>query len=50
MTVLVARDDQRAETEAAATLDDFGGTIDENNLLAQFGAAALVLRAFRAVS
>jgi hypothetical protein len=38
--VFVAGDDQRAETEAAAAFDDFGGTVDENHFFAQLGTAA----------
>ena len=44
MAFLVARHNQRAEAETAATLDDFGGTIDKNNLLNQLGPAALLVR------
>jgi hypothetical protein len=38
-TALVSRDNQRAEAEAPTAFDDFGGAIDEDNLLAQFGCA-----------
>ena len=32
-TLAIANNDERAEAEAAATLDDLGRTIDENHLL-----------------
>ncbi len=49
MTVFIARHDQRAKAEAASALDDFGGAIDKNHLLAQLGAAGFFQRAFGAV-
>ena len=33
---LVANDHQRAEIEAASAFDDFGGAVDEDNLLVKF--------------
>jgi hypothetical protein len=38
--MLVARDNERGETKAAAAFDDFGGAVDENDFFAQFGRAA----------
>jgi hypothetical protein len=38
--MLVARDNECAEAKAATAFDDLGGTVDENNLFAQFGTAA----------
>ena len=48
VALLVARDDQGAEAETASALDDLGGTIDENDLLAQLLAAAAFRRAVAA--
>ena len=45
MALFVTGDDQRAKAEAASAFDDFGGAIDENNFLAQLGAAGLFERA-----
>ena len=42
--VLVADDDQRAEIEAASAFDDFGGAIDEHDLLGQLLPGLLVER------
>jgi hypothetical protein len=33
---LVANDNERAEIETTPALDDFGGTVDEHDLLDQF--------------
>ena len=35
--LFVTNDDQRAEAKTASAFHDFGGAIDENNLLGQFG-------------
>src|SRR2546423_10489894 len=35
--MLIANNNQSAKAEAATALDDFGGTVDENDLLGEFG-------------
>ena len=46
----VADDHQRAEIETASAFDDFGGTVDEHDLLDQFFAAAFVKGILRRIA
>lgn len=43
----VTHNDKRAEIETPATFDDFGGTVDENDLFDQFLAALALETGFR---
>ena len=44
--LLVAHDNQRAEIETASAFDDFGGAVDEDDLLDQFFTALRVVIRF----
>ena len=48
--VLVTDDHERAEIETASAFDDFGGTVDEDDLFRQFFGAAFFKGVFRRIT